>query len=293
MRHIRLYRAIDEVARRSSIRAAASVLAISPSALNRQILALEEELGAELFERLPRGVRLSTAGEIYLRCFRLHLNELDRAAAQVADLSGLRTGVVRVGVGPELSAFFAPGVIGRYQDAFPGVSVEIMTLGCDDVSEALNSFDVDFVVAANPVLDDTLRIEHSETYPIACLFLGAEMARKPARLSDLQDRPLICHRSTSGLRHVIDAAFAAKRIRPSYAVSMDRSDINGLALKTDAALLALELDIDPEAAKRVGAEIHNLSANDVPGLSVQIVRLRARRMPIAAERLIAAFVKRL
>ena len=293
MRHIRLYRAVDEVARRSSIRAAASVLAISPSALNRQILGLEEDLGVELFERLPRGVRLSTAGEIYIRSFRLHLNELDRAAAQIADLSGLRTGAVRVGVGPELSAYFAPSVIGEFRSSFAGVSVETVVTGCDEASAALNNFDVDFVVAANPILDGSLEIEHAESYPIACL--GAELRRgeRPLRLSDLQDKALICHRNGSGLRRALDAAFAAKRIEPRYSIAVDLATADAIAHNPQTTLLALELDIDPATAERLGVTVASLRPDDAAEVSVQILKLRARRTPVIAARLIAAFARRL
>jgi DNA-binding transcriptional LysR family regulator len=59
-------RYFDEVARQGSIRKAADRLNVAPSAVNRQILKLEDELGAPLFERLPRGLRLTAAGEILI-----------------------------------------------------------------------------------------------------------------------------------------------------------------------------------------------------------------------------------
>lgn len=293
MRHIRLYRAIDEIARRRSIRTAAHVLSISPSALNRQLLGLEEDLGVDLFERLPRGVRLSTAGEIYLRCFRLHLSEMERSAAQIADLSGLRTGSVRVGVGPELSAFFAPRVVAEYRMAFPGISVEIATLGCDQASDMLNGFEVDFVVAANPVLDETIEIAHSETCPVVCVGDGFGRGNGQVRLSDLQERPLVSLRGDSGLRRTLDAAFAARRIRPRHAVTIDRTDVTALALTPDGALLAVGPDIDPEVAALKNMAVHPVRADDTGELSVQILKLRARNLPIAAARLIEAFARRL
>ena len=63
MRHLTHLNYIDVVAKEGSIRKAADKLAITSTALNRRILALEEEIGSPLFERLPSGVRLNTAGE--------------------------------------------------------------------------------------------------------------------------------------------------------------------------------------------------------------------------------------
>ena len=58
MRHLRFLRYMDEVARTGSIRGAADRLNVTPSALNRRIMDLEEELGLKLLERRARGVRL-------------------------------------------------------------------------------------------------------------------------------------------------------------------------------------------------------------------------------------------
>jgi len=59
MKHLRILRYVDEVARTGSIRKAADQLNVTASAVNRRIMDLEEELGAQLFERRPRGVRLT------------------------------------------------------------------------------------------------------------------------------------------------------------------------------------------------------------------------------------------
>ena len=56
----------DEVARKGGLRRAADVLRIAPSAVDRQIIQLEEEVGAKLFERTPTGMRLTAAGELLI-----------------------------------------------------------------------------------------------------------------------------------------------------------------------------------------------------------------------------------
>ena len=58
MRHLKVWRYIDEVARTGSIRQAAERLNVTASALNRRLQDVEKELGTPLFDRLPRGVRL-------------------------------------------------------------------------------------------------------------------------------------------------------------------------------------------------------------------------------------------
>ncbi len=66
MRHLRILDYVDEVARAGSIRKAAERLNVTASAVNRRIADLEEELGAPLFDRRPRGVQLTAAGEVFV-----------------------------------------------------------------------------------------------------------------------------------------------------------------------------------------------------------------------------------
>ena len=75
MRYMTTIRFIDAVARAGSIRRAADELAITSTALNRRILAVEEELGWPIFERMARGVRLNSAGEIYIHHIRNQLSD--------------------------------------------------------------------------------------------------------------------------------------------------------------------------------------------------------------------------
>ena len=79
MRHLRILKYVDEVARTGSIRKAAARLHVTASAVNRRIVDLELELGAQLLERKPRGVRLTAAGE------EVWMDEIARAAPRDRD----------------------------------------------------------------------------------------------------------------------------------------------------------------------------------------------------------------
>ena len=94
MKHLRTVTYVAEVARAGSIRRAAERLNLTPSALTRQIQDLEYELGTPIFERLPQGMRLNAAGELFARHIRDQAADLDRVRSQIADLSGVRRGHV-------------------------------------------------------------------------------------------------------------------------------------------------------------------------------------------------------
>ena len=75
---------IDEIARAGSIRRAAESLSITPSALNRRLIAIEDDLDVQIFERLPRGVRLNAAGEILIQHIRAQISDFERVQAEAS-----------------------------------------------------------------------------------------------------------------------------------------------------------------------------------------------------------------
>ena len=120
MRHLQTLRLIQDVARIGSIRKAAEDLAITSSALNRRIQRFEEEFGAQIFERVPRGVRLNPAGELLMQHIRGQMTDLERIRGQVADLSGERRGHVTIACSQALNPSFLPEQIARYRGRISG-----------------------------------------------------------------------------------------------------------------------------------------------------------------------------
>ena len=96
MLHSRLLKYLDEVARLGSIRKASARLNVASSAINRQILALENELGAPIFERMPRRLRLTATGEVLIAHVRDTLKGHQRVEAHIEALKGLTRGEVTI-----------------------------------------------------------------------------------------------------------------------------------------------------------------------------------------------------
>src|SRR5258708_13787934 len=98
--HMRIHspaiRYFDAVRKAGSIREASRRLNVASSAVNRQILKLEAEIGAPLFDRLPGGLKLTAAGETVARHVIAVLQDLERARSDVDALSGARTGHIMV-----------------------------------------------------------------------------------------------------------------------------------------------------------------------------------------------------
>jgi DNA-binding transcriptional LysR family regulator len=138
------------VGRLGSIRKAAEELNVSASAINRQILRAEADLGLPLFERLSTGLRLTAAGELLTAAGGRWQKNLSDVTAQIEDLRGLKRGHVDIAVIDALAKGYVPQVIRAIQRHYPGISIGIKVLENDDVRLAIAQGDVDFGVFFEP-----------------------------------------------------------------------------------------------------------------------------------------------
>lgn len=123
--HASVLRYLDQVARLGSIRRAAQVLNVASSAVNRQILKLEDEIGTALFERRRDGVRLTPAGERLLQHARQTLFEFQRTCSEMAALAGRIEGTVRImSIRPLIDRFLAK-TITEAAILYPQVDFEV------------------------------------------------------------------------------------------------------------------------------------------------------------------------
>ncbi|MBC7379457.1 MAG: LysR family transcriptional regulator [Burkholderiaceae bacterium] len=119
------FRCFDEVARRGSVRKAAETLHLTAAAVNQQILNLEASVGMPLFDRVPRGMQLTSAGEIMVAAVRRSQRDFDSALSQVEDLRQLRRGHVNVGVPHSTAEYPLPQVIEGVLKTHPGLTFSV------------------------------------------------------------------------------------------------------------------------------------------------------------------------
>lgn len=142
-------RYFNQVARDGSMRQAADNLHVAASAVNRQILKLEEELGIPLFERLPRGVRPTAAGEILLSFIRRWHQEETRLLHQLDDLVYGARGTVRIAASEAMADVLLPQAMAALRDKFPRVEVTIVTGDSFHILRELMSHEADLGLAFN------------------------------------------------------------------------------------------------------------------------------------------------
>jgi len=146
----RFLRYFMTVGRLGSIRRAADELNISASAIDRQILNVEAELGMPLFERLPTGLRLTAAGEIMMASGMRWQKNLTDVRAQIEDLRGLKRGHVDIAIIDALAKGYIPAAIHAIQSRYPGITIGVRVIENDKVRGAIANGEVDFGIMFEP-----------------------------------------------------------------------------------------------------------------------------------------------
>jgi len=135
LRHLRYFRAIG---REQHFGRAAVHLRVAQPALTRQIRDLETELGVELFERLPRGVRLSDAGRAFLDEVEEILNHVDRAVDRARRMGTGHLGTIRVGLSEIIAAYdVISHALRRFRQNEPLVELDLRSMGSMNQMAAL------------------------------------------------------------------------------------------------------------------------------------------------------------
>jgi DNA-binding transcriptional LysR family regulator len=284
MKHLRILRYVDEVARTGSIRKAADHLNVTASAVNRRIADLEDELGTQLFERRPRGVRLTSAGELFVDYLRRQTGDVDRMRSQLEDLKGMRRGTVRIACSQALALDFLPEQIGEFRKRHPLVSFDVKVLDHEQAMAALATYQVDLVLVFRPpflanfhplmTLEQRLVAVMSAKHPLA--------SRRTVRLRDCANYPVALAERSIGGRQLLEEVAARSRLTFQVAAESNSFELlRGLVLK--ANVISFQIRIGTMAERnRLGLVARDIDDRDVPRANLVLGQLRSRNLPIPA-----------
>ena len=288
MRHLETLRFVDVIARSGSIRKAADTLAITSTALNRRLLALEDELGVPIFERLPRGVRLTAAGELLIDHIRTQISDLERVRSQIAQLAGERRGHVAIACSQALLPFFLPQQISRYRAQHPGVTFSVNLRDREAAEAALIDHSVDLALVLEPVRVADIYTLYKVPQPIsAVMSVDHPLAAKPKiRLHDCVPYPIALPNIRYGVRYLLEAAQMRVSYRLLPAVESDSFEF----LRNYAAVehvITFQVPIGlPDAQSDYSVPFCHrpVDGRDLPAASLYLAQLKGRVLPVAAAR---------
>jgi LysR family hydrogen peroxide-inducible transcriptional activator len=204
------------VAESESFSRAAEQSHVSQPSLSQQILKLEDELGARLFDRLGRSVRLTDVGKTFLPRARAVLRELEAARGDVVERKDSTGGTICIGVIPTIAPYFLPAQLTSLSRRFPQAQVTVVEEITPVLLERLRASVVDVAVLALPI-----RGHEFETFPLLTerLFAALPKTHKYAKssslsLKELRAEPFLLLRDGHCFRDTAVAACDRARLHP-------------------------------------------------------------------------------
>jgi DNA-binding transcriptional LysR family regulator len=200
--HVALFHAVAES---GSISGGAERLRISQPAVSSQLAELEAALGVRLFDRLPRGVRLTEAG-LLLSQYAHRMAALENDAGHVmAEFLGLKRGRLAIGASTTIGSYLIPEILAAFHEEYPDIELRLEIANTEGIQRILGDGDIELALTEGLIENESLDSEvfhEDELVPI--VRARHPLIRTGATLRQLHEEPWILREPGSGTRAVIE-----------------------------------------------------------------------------------------
>jgi DNA-binding transcriptional LysR family regulator len=208
------------IAEEGSFTRAAERLLVAQPSLSQQISALEAELGGPLLERMPRGVRLTMAGQSFLPEARAAISHADRARTSVRMALALEAGRLEIAAATSAAAGILPSVLRRWQELHPTVEVTLHEfLHRRALDDSVRDGEGDLAVGSPPGnWEGSVEPLGWEEFVLVIPYGDPLLRRRSIELAELAERRWVQFTPSHGLAEVVDLQCAASGFTPRVAV---------------------------------------------------------------------------
>ena len=215
-----------EVARHSSFSRAAEKRFRTQPAISSQIRALEEEVGARLFDRTGGKVALTAAGKAFQKYADEALQARKDMVAALAEMERVPRGEIVVGANEGTCLHILPEVFAEFKKLYPAVGVNINRMERAKILECVIDNSVDFGVVSAPVDDKRLTVVtiHRDELVIIAPPSHPLSRMKEASSADVVGYPLLLPK-VGRTRDAIEALFHDRQLKPRIAMELDSSEL--------------------------------------------------------------------
>jgi len=219
-------KAFLEVARNASFSRAAKKLFRTQPAISAQIRALEEDIGARLFDRTGGRVTLTAGGKLFLEYAEDALQARRNIVRALAEMTRTPRGELVISANEATCLYILPQVFAQFKRKYPRVSVSITRNERSRTLEAVLAQQVDFGVMAQPVTDPRLTIVpvHQDEMVVIAPIGHALAARRSTPLAQVAAYSLILPKQ-GRTRDAIEQLFSARQLKPDISMELDSNEI--------------------------------------------------------------------
>jgi LysR family hydrogen peroxide-inducible transcriptional activator len=240
-------RYVCAIAETGSFSRAAERCQVAQPSLSQQVLKLEEDLGAKLFDRLGRSIRLTEAGRAFMPHARSILDQMEAARSSVADKNADVRGSVAVGAIPTIAPYLMPRYTAAFAKNYPDAKLRIVEETTPILVESLRDLSIDLAILALPLRHKDLELLPIRTEPLFAV-LRKDHPRATAEslaLKDLRGESFVMLRDGHCFRNLSIATCTHARITPNIAFESDQfSSLFGMVAAGVGVSLAPEMAID-------------------------------------------------
>ena len=259
LHHLGIFKAVAEAA---SISVAAERLMISQPAVSKQLTEFERNLGILLFDRLPRGVRMTEAGRV-LHGYASRLFSLaDEAQIAVDAVRGVERGRLRIGATTTLGVYLLPDLLVQFRRKHPGVTISLEIAHTPTLSTWLQDGVIDLAFAESEATGDRLRskiILQDELVAIGSSNHPLTRKRK-VTTEQLCREPFVVRETSSHTQSMVERALSALglTVKPTMSLGSTEAIKHAVAAGVGVAIvskLAVSLELAAGKLKLIRADL--------------------------------------
>jgi DNA-binding transcriptional LysR family regulator len=224
LRQLEIIRAIADT---GSFTAAGEKLHVSQSAISRQILLLEEELGEPVFHRIGRRIRITPAGESLLQLSHRVFQDLQETVSSISDKRESLSGTMRLVGGMTVCLYVFPALLAEVRRVHPHLDLKV-TVGSAERSIAMlrsGGGDLGMItlpvettdLVSVPVLEEELLLITYPAHPLA--------KKKSIQPADLDQQDFVLFETGSITRRLVEQFFAREGVEPEIIMETENVEI--------------------------------------------------------------------
>ncbi|OZB91639.1 LysR family transcriptional regulator [Paenibacillus sp. XY044] len=238
------------VARLEHMTEAAGELHVTQSSLSKTIQRLEEDLGAPLFDRSGRNLRLNAFGRSFFQRVERALFELEEGKREIADMTSADYGTLALAVN---TAYMLPDILNRFRDIRPQVQFHVEQLRTHEMETRVKKGEVDFCLSSPPILGSELvcDIVFQEQIYVTVPRTHRLAGRDRVRLSELKGERFVSLKKGYGIRDLMDLYCEKAGFVPQTAYEGDEPASLGPLVVTGLGIAFI-----PKSALSAGSQEH-------------------------------------
>ena len=278
-----------EVVRTGSVSEAATRLSVSPSAVSRQVATLEDLLGVPLFERRPRGMAPSPAGELLAAHALRNALEADRVVADIEALQGLRRGLIRVCCSAGFAIEFLPKAMAQFRDQHPGMQFHLRVAAPAAVTQAVLNTEADIGLTYSRTAERDIEVQHRQVSPVIAIMRPDHPLARHASvtLAQMHPYPVALPERDNTVRQLFDIGCSQRQlVFDPVLVSNHFETLTHFVLHAGGMSISGEVTVR-ERVKRGELHAALIRERSMNGRAIELQTLAGRTLPEGVRAFIA------